>query len=140
MALAHFEVLDVQVRLDVQVDLSGWWCSIGPARPNRVLRSLGQKGPFMSQQHSTASSSPSSASAPQTLMAFPPIPLASGNTLPGTDGGHYAVSSVTILLTRQGSTEPTEIVLEERFGGWWAPTLKPTATAAPRRTDRATDV
>lgn len=57
-----------------------------------------------------------------TVFVFPPIPLASGDTVFDPNGDKHRVVGVTVSIATEDSDTPIEVDLESRFGGWWAPT------------------
>ncbi|GCD90130.1 hypothetical protein [Nocardioides sp. LS1] len=57
-----------------------------------------------------------------TVFVFPPIPLASGDTVYDRNGEKHRVVAVTVRIGTEDSDTPIEVDLESRFGGWWVPT------------------
>lgn len=64
---------------------------------------------------------------PNLTFCFPPIPLASGDTITDAHGRKHTVTGVKIVITTAHPSVPVEITLEDKFGGWWAPATSPTA-------------
>lgn len=60
-------------------------------------------------------------STPHTRLVFPPLPLASGDAVPDADASNHPVTAVKVLVSVEGTSEPVEVALEYKFGGWWAP-------------------
>ena len=56
-----------------------------------------------------------------TKFVYPPVPLASGDTLYEPNGDQRRVVKVTLHIHTDDSDTPGEVELEPRFGGWWAP-------------------
>ena len=68
-----------------------------------------------------------------TPLAFPPIPLASGDAVPDAERSKRLVTAMRVLVSVEGTSEPVEVSLEYRCGGWWAPVGQVLLPGQPRQ-------
>ncbi|SEO77964.1 hypothetical protein [Trujillonella endophytica] len=77
---------------------------------------------------------------PGEVIVLPPLPLATGQVLPGGEGAADAARRITevALVVRTEDGAEHRVVLVEQHGAWWAPAQPRWTTSPDRSTDRAT--